>query len=199
MKVQQLSHPQEGNRLPQMLGTPQPKQLCFSLLAQHSLALWPFPAHLGIWITPNLPLIPPEPPRGAASPLLHSQPLCSLNFFLFLMQCQQPSGELTSSFFGHLQALTEHPAGPSASFPEQPAQPYLLQLTPGAGNAPQPPPPPPPPACPLSATVPLCPAQVPHWVTPKQEGASLCWRRSLCPLCLLGPGISQACAPLSSP
>lgn len=184
-----------------MLGAPQPKQLCFSLLVQHSLALSPFPAHMGIWVPPKLPLIPPEPSQGAASPLLHSQALCSLNFFLFLMQCQHPSGELTSFFFLDISkpSLNSRET-PSRSFcltPEQPAQPYLLQLTPGAGNAAQPPLPPP--ACPLCVSVPLCPAQVPHWATPKQECPSLCWRRSLCPLCLLDQGFPRPVPPSPHP
>lgn len=143
-------------------------------------------------VPPNLPLIPPGAPRRAASPLLHSQVLCSLHFFFFFMQCQHPSGQFTSFLFGHLQALTKQQRNP-----QQVLLPHSSQASralPGAGNAAQPPPLA---ACPLHATVPLCTAQVPHCATPKQEGASLCWVRSLCPLCLLGAGITQACVPAS--
>lgn len=90
------AQPSPGGKLPQMLGAPQPKQLCFYLFLQHRLALLPFLADLHIWglVPPNFPVIP----QGAASPLQHSQALCSLNCFLLFMQRQHPSGELTSFF-----------------------------------------------------------------------------------------------------
>lgn len=183
-----------------MLGAPQPKQLCFYLLEQHSLALLPFPE------VPILGFGSPQTFLCCLLSYLEEQPLLSctpglcvsLHISYSLCNANMPLVNSLPSFLDTSKPSPnsrEHPAGPSASFPEQPAEPYLVQLTPGAGNAAQLPPPAA--ACPVCAIVPLCAARVPHCATTKQEGPSLCWIRSLCPLHLLEPGIKRACAPAS--
>lgn len=185
------AQPSPGGKLPQMLGAPQPKQLCFYLFLQHRLALLPFLAELHIWglVPPTFPVIP----QGAASPLQHSQALCSLNCFLLFMQRQHPSGELTSFFSGHLQALTEQQRNTQQILVPH-SQSSQLSLTCSSSLLVL--------GMQLSLLLLLLPVlSVPlphsalhrcHTVPPKQEGPSLLWMGSLCPLCLSGPGITQA-------